>query len=233
MSSVIVTISTCASPYIPTVIMKSISVLLYRVELRSCSYSNSLFVDYWQETGTCQQHLRETASLSVESHHEAWHFPPFSLSFSLVLSLRDCPEATSNSLLTRDFLTIVKRNGDVCPIYNYMRDTFPSLTILQVIFIHVILWYSSYKGVQTLLRMVHPHIYTDLIYGEKNRDQLKWRDVNGEQEHAAREKRSSCLDLLQQQQSRIGELVMTSAPYHDVIMSPRQCLVYVSVCTCV
>lgn len=83
MSSVMVTISTCASPYIPTVIIKSISVLLHGAELHSCSYSNSLFVDYWQDTGTCQQHVRETASLSVESHHEGWHFPLYALSLSL------------------------------------------------------------------------------------------------------------------------------------------------------
>lgn len=70
MSSVMVTISTCVSPYIPTVIIKSISVLLHGAELRSCIYSNSLFVGYRQDTGACQQHVRETALLTVESHHE-------------------------------------------------------------------------------------------------------------------------------------------------------------------
>ena len=115
MSSVMVTISTCAGPHIPTVIIKRISVHLHGAELRSCSYSNSLFVDYWQDTGTCQQHVRETASLSVESHHEGWHFPLYALppSFFLALPLRGCPETTPSSLLTRDFLTVTKSNWDV------------------------------------------------------------------------------------------------------------------------
>lgn len=87
MSFAMVTISTCASPRIPTVIIKSISVLLQGAELRSCNSSNSLFVDYWQDTGTCQQHVRselwETALLSVESHHKGWHFPFCTVSFFL------------------------------------------------------------------------------------------------------------------------------------------------------
>lgn len=45
MSSVTVTISTCADG-IPTVVIKSISVRLCGAEVPSCSYSNSLFVDY-------------------------------------------------------------------------------------------------------------------------------------------------------------------------------------------
>lgn len=45
MFSVMVTISTCAFG-IPTAIIKSISVIVHEAELHSCSYSNSLFVDY-------------------------------------------------------------------------------------------------------------------------------------------------------------------------------------------
>lgn len=131
MSSVMVTRSTCASPSIPTVIIKSISVLLHGPELRSCSYSKSLFVDYWQDTGTCQQHVRATALLSVESHHEGWHFPLSSLFLSffprLALALSDCPETTWSSLLTRDFLTVLKTNWDFFSfIQNEMSDTFTS-----------------------------------------------------------------------------------------------------------
>lgn len=74
MSSVMVTISTCADG-IPTVVIKSISVRLRGAEFPSCSSSNSLFVDYWQHAGTCQQHVGETSPLSVESQHNAWCFP--------------------------------------------------------------------------------------------------------------------------------------------------------------
>lgn len=80
-----VTISTCASG-IPTVVIKSISVLLRGAEFHSCSNSNSLFVDYWQHAGTCQQHVRETSPLSVESNHNAWHFPLCALSLFLSCS---------------------------------------------------------------------------------------------------------------------------------------------------
>lgn len=53
--------------------------------------------------------------------------------------------------------------------------------------------------------------------------------MNGEREYAVRDKRFSCPDLLKLQQSHTGGLVMTSAPYNDVMMSPRP--VY-SVCVC-
>lgn len=73
MSSVMVTISTCAHG-IPTVIIKSISVplhwgwvaLLQRLKQFICR----LLTARWHLSTTCQR-----ASLSVESHHKAWHFP--------------------------------------------------------------------------------------------------------------------------------------------------------------
>lgn len=85
MTSVMVTIRTCASPHIPTVIIKSISVLLllHGAALLSCSYSNSLFVDYWQDTGTCQQHVREAAFAVSGKSPQGLTFPSLSLSFFL------------------------------------------------------------------------------------------------------------------------------------------------------
>lgn len=108
-----VTTSICTSAYIPTVIIKSISVLLHGAELRSCNYSNSLFVDYWQDTGTCQQHVRGMALLSVESHHEAWHSLLslfLSLFFVLPLEGGGAVGRHLRALLTQDFLTVAKAN---------------------------------------------------------------------------------------------------------------------------
>lgn len=178
MSSVMVTISTCASPYIPTVIIKSISVLLHGAELHSCSYSNSLFVDYWQDTGTCQQHVRETASLSVESHHEGWHFPLYALSLSL------------------SFLSLSR------PLWGTVRRQPQALCWQEIswqagIFLSPSRMTSPWRFHESNIGINHwyqEHLHVSPLQREK---QLRSKDINEEKEHAAREKRSSCLDLLQ------------------------------------
>lgn len=121
MSSVMVT-----SPRIPPVIINSISALLRGAEPRTRSHSNRLFVDYWQDAGTCQQHVRQAASPSVESHRDSWHSPLCAPSvFPKVLSLRGCPETASSSLLTREISwKIAKTNRCFLPILSDTCDNF-------------------------------------------------------------------------------------------------------------
>lgn len=89
--------------------LSRVSVCFSMDRVHSPCYTNGLFVDYWQDTGTCQQcvrsGLRNPAQLSVESHHEVWFFPSDKHPKDTAVTTL---KTTSSSTLTGDFLKTVK-----------------------------------------------------------------------------------------------------------------------------
>lgn len=123
--SVMVTISTWAGPHIPSAIIKSISVLFHAAELRSCSFSNSLFVDYWQDTALVNNMSERRVHCQWKITTTCTTFP--SVCVSLSFPLRYCPETTLSFLFTRDFLTI-KQTINMPPRFSMTQVTLsPSL----------------------------------------------------------------------------------------------------------
>lgn len=99
-----VTKSTCASPYIPTVIIKSINVPLQRdwvvlLQLLKQFICRSL-TRHWHLSTACQ---RNGIAVSGKSPRGLTFLSIF---FSFFPPLRDSLETTSSSSLTRDFLPV-------------------------------------------------------------------------------------------------------------------------------
>lgn len=211
--------STCASPYIPTVIIKSINVPLHRdwVALLQLlkQFICRLLTRHWHLSTAYQ---RNGTAVSGKSPRGLTFLSIF---FSFSLPLRDSPETTSSSLLTRDFLP-VETFFSYSEWQAMLSLYFCTISWCISICNHVIflLWRTANNKIDDALISEH------LTWERK----LEWygKSINWEGEHITRVKRSSCLDLLQLQQFNVGWLVMTSAPYYDVMISPRHC-----VCVCV
>jgi len=200
-----VTISACSISYMPTVIIERIRVLLHGAEVHSCSCSNSLFVDYWQNAGACQQHIRELASLSVESHHEGWlTFPPLLPIFFCLFSLAPHPPG----------VTVQRHPQAQCwqetswelwgqiEVRSSLRKTWLTLTFP----------FHEFQFIECQCKIPPVKEYKQRWFidsinwqWQKDQEQHKWNGSEGKKERTSNEKRFSCLDLLRVSNLTLGD----------------------------